>query len=229
MATFLEIVQKVARESRTFSTVPSAVTSQTGRALFVVNAVIDAWRDIQNEEDQWLWQRKEFSYDLSVDTPKYTAASFNITDFSRWVDDAQSMTIYKTSVGVADESELAFIEWQEWRIKYGRGAQTSNRPTEVAITPQLELAFGPAPDVVYTARGEYYEGAQVLAANGDTPECPARFHDVIAWRALMRLHAVDEAQDQYTRLKEGKHDPMMADLKRDQLPELKIAAAAVLA
>lgn len=229
MASFLQIVQKTARESGTFSSVPSGVTGQTGRNEKVVNWVIDAWTDIQNSEDQWRWQRKEFSNVLSVGTFKYTALSFNLTNHSRWVDDPESMTIYLTATGVSDENALGVISFETWRIKYGRGTQTSQRPTEYAITPANEIAVGPAPDVVHTILGQYYQGAQVLAADADIPECPIRFHDVIAWLALMRLHAADEAAEQFTRVKEDKYEPLLNNLKRDQLPELVIAASSVLA
>lgn len=229
MSTFLEISQKVARESGTVSGVlPSAVTSQTGRLLKIVNWVADAWSEIQNDESTWLWMRKEFSNVLSIGQFKYTAASFSLTDFSRWVTDPMSVTMYLTATGISDEGELNFISWENWRLKYGRGSQTANRPIEYTITPALEFAVGPKPDLVYTVRGEYYQGNQTLAADGDTPNCPARFHDVITWKALMKTSAADEDQDGIG-YAESMLKPLRFALERDQLPKMGIAASATLA
>ena len=229
MSTYLEISQKVFRESGTAGgNLPTAVTDQVGRQLKVVNWVADAWSEIQNDESTWLWMRKEFSNVLSIGQFKYTAASFSLTDFSRWVTDPRSVTMYLTATGVSDEGELNFIPWEHWRLKYGRGSQTANRPIEYTITPALEFAVGPKPDLVYTVLGEYYQGNQTLAADGDTPNCPARFHDVITWKALMKMSWADEDQDG-VRYAESMLKPLRFALERDQLPKMEIAASATLA
>jgi hypothetical protein len=231
MATFLEIVQKVSRESGTVSSVPSTVVSQTGRVLKVVNWVNDAWAEIQNDRANWRWMRKEFSNALSENTFKYTPASFNLTDFSRWVEDDSSVTIYDATIGVSDEGILRPLTWEEWRIKYGRGTQNANKPTEYCITEANELAVGPKPDAAttgYTVRGEYYTGNQDLALDATVPNMPVRFHDCIAWLALLKLYGADEAQDQYARI-EPRYSVMRMALERDQLPRLTISASSTLA
>ena len=172
--------------------------------------------------------RKGFSNVLSVDQFKYTAASFSLTDFSRWVTDPMSVTMYLTATGVSDEGELNFISWERWRLKYGRGSQTANRPIEYTITPALEFAVGPKPDLVYTVLGEHYQGNQRLASDDDTPNCPARFHDVITWKALKKLKFTDEDQDGI-RYAEDMLQPLRFALERDQLPKMEIAASATLA
>lgn len=229
MSTYLEISQKVFREGGGAGVLPAAVTGQVGRQLKVVNWVADAWSEIQNDESTWLWMRKEFSADLSIGTFKYTAASFDLTDFSRWVTDPLSVTMYLTATGVSDEGELNFLPWESWRLKYGRGSQTANRPIEYTITPALEFAVGPKPDLVYTTRGEYFQGNQALAADGDTPNCPAGFHDVITWKALIKLLANDEAPSQKIAYIEGLYQPLRFALERDQLAKITIAASATLA
>ena len=229
MATFLVLCQKVARESGTIAGVlPSTVTGQTGRLLKLVNFVIDAWTEIQNDESTWLWMRKEFSKPTIASTPKYTPAAWSLTDHSRWVIDPLSVSMYLAATGVSDDGELNFLRWDEWRIKYGRGAQTDNRPIEYTITPPNEFALGPAPDLVYTVNGEYFAGNQTLAADGDVPNCPARFHDVIAWKALMKLAASDEANAQFA-YAQGLYLPLRFALDRDQLPGIRIASTATLA
>ena len=198
MSTFLEICQAVARESGVHAATISSAEGQSGETLNIVNWVIEAWNQIQNIRPNWKWNRQEFSGSLTASTSQYTAASFAITDFSHWVEDDPAdnyypMSIYLTATGTSDEGEIAQIKWTKWRDKYGRGSQTNNRPTEWAISPQLELCYGPIPDDAFTVNGEYYPGNQVLALNGDIPRCPVRFHPVIQWKALTLLGGFDEA------------------------------------
>lgn len=218
--TFLKLCQDVARESGTISgTYPTAVTSQSGRLLDVVNWVNDAWRIIQNKRNAWAWMRKEFTGTLSNGTAKYTAASFSITDHARWVTERDSMTLYQQSTGVSDEGEIENISWASWRQKYGRGSQTNNKPTQYAVSPASELCFGAIPDDTYVVNGEYYETPQALIENADEPNLPERFEDVIRWGALMLMAGYDEDAVLLAKAT-ANYGEIMRDLERDQLPQI---------
>tara|TARA_R110001606_G_scaffold149391_2_gene289365 strand:- start:201 stop:887 length:687 start_codon:yes stop_codon:yes gene_type:complete len=218
MSTFLQLCQKVASESGTISgTLPTAVTGQSGRLLQIVNFTIDAWRQVQNSRNNWNWMRKEFSGSLTSGTAKYTGASFSISDFARWVSETDSLTLYLTATGVSDEGEITFISWSDWRKSFGRGSQTNNRPTNVSITPANELAFGSIPNDSYTVNGEYHTTAEVLVANADVPSLPERYHDIIAYKALVLLGEFDEAPTAIATA-QRKYNDMLSDLERDQLP-----------
>tara|TARA_R110000744_G_scaffold63234_9_gene130108 strand:+ start:768 stop:1463 length:696 start_codon:yes stop_codon:yes gene_type:complete len=223
MSSFLVLCQKVARESGTIEGVaPSAVTGQIGRLLKVVNWTSDAWSEIQNSRENWEWMRKDWSFALSESTGRYTPASFNLTNHSRWVKDERSTTVYDTSTGVSDESDLKFISYRDFRIRYERGTQTDDRPVHWTITPAGEFAVGPKPDDSgFTATGEYYQGNEILTENADVPDLPSRFHDVIVWRALMKLAKSDENRDG-SEYAEGLYISLMAALERDQLPDVEI-------
>lgn len=220
MSTYLQLCQKVARESGTISgTSPTAVTSQTGRLLDIVNFTQDAWLQIQNSRNAWAWMRKEYSSSLTSGTAKYTAASFGITDFATWITEEDSLSMYLTASGVADEGELKFITWSLWRQRYSRGTQTNNRPTVVAVSPANELCFGAVPDDAYTVNGEYFQTAQVMSANTDEPNMPARFHDLIVHKALILLGMYDEEDNVVVRA-QLRYREMLYDLERDQLPAM---------
>lgn len=199
--TFLELCQKAARDSGTVNSLssPTAVTGQTGRLGKVVYWVAEAWRRIQGEAGgQWRWLRADFSGALVAGTKRYaaTALDASLTRVATWIGDSTShrvMTIYETAVGVSDESELIQIPYETWKRMYDRGTQDQNRPVHWAVAPSNELVFGPVPDKGYTVRGEYLKSAQALAANDDTPECPAKYHDLIAWWAVQLLDGHDEA------------------------------------
>lgn len=224
MATFLELCQKTARESGTVSGVsPSTTVSQRDRLAKIVSWVAEAWLRIQNHRDDWLWMRGEFSKITIAGTNAYTGASWNLTDLARFVVDQDAVgylpvTLYKTATGVADEGPIVYIPYPAYRTRYGRGAQTNNRPVEYSIGPSGEFLLGPIPNDDYTVRGEYFRTPQRFAADADVPTgLPARFHEVIAWRALMLLAEHDEAITSITTAA-GNYSEILRQLERDQLP-----------
>ena len=223
MSSFLECVQTATRESRTASGVqPSTVINQTGRLLKFVNWTIAAWKEIQNSRAHWEWMKKEFSEETSIGAPRYTANGWAIADFARWVgdnvaDDYYPTTLYLSATGVSDEGVIRQISWRQWRTTYGRGSQTNRRPINYAISPQNEFCVGPTPDAVFTVKGEYFETAQILAADEDIPNLPVRFHDIIPYRALILMSEHDEALTHIAACR-GRYAEMMSDLQRDQLP-----------
>lgn len=226
MSTFLELVQKTARESGVFATVPPTAQDQAGKNLRIVNHVIDAWDWVQRRHTSWRWMGAEFSGSLVSGVNSYSPSDLGITNFGRWVTDDLidgyfPVTIYLTSTGVSDEGLIREISWERWRTRWGRGSQDNQKPSEYAIAPDNALRPGPTPDATYTVQGEYRKGIQTLSADGDQPECPARFHDVIAWKALLFYSEYDEALLQISRANRN-FEIIMDELERDQLDEIRI-------
>lgn len=227
MSTFLQLCQDVARRSGTVSDTggarPTTVVGQTGRLGKIVSWVQDAWTEIQNSENAWQWMQQEWSGNLIASTSTYTAASFNITDLAEWVVGDKAIWLYDTDVGLSDENHLDQISHHVWTAYYGRGSQTNNRPIAYAVTPANELAFGPIPDDGYAVRGWYRQTVQTLSDNADTPNCPARHHNVILYRTLMLLHEHDENYNGMA-IAERNFGTAMSALRRDQLPPPEIEA-----
>lgn len=224
---YLELAQMAARESGTVSgTLPSSVANQTGRLLKIVNWVDIAWRHIQNKRSAWLWMRADWEGETSAGAARYTAASFNLTRWAEWIVEDDIVTLYKKSEGVSDEGVILNLPWREYRRLYDRGEQDSDRPVHYSISPAGEFCLGPKPDAVYVVRGEYRKSPQTLSANADTPEMPSRFHELIAWYALLLLAEHDEGQF-HTAIAMRRYRDMMSELERDQLPRLEITAEAL--
>lgn len=223
---FLALVKDVARQSGTLAggTTINSVTSLTGRGEKIANWVQSAWDDIQSVRDCWKWQYREFVGALLVDTKRYTYASFNIASLSRWAvdtDEHKPFTLYDPAIGKADEAPIYFMAYKAWRERYDRGVHTAQRPICYSISPTNELVFGPTPDKAYALSGEYWKGPQALAANGDTPEMPAKFHKAIVWRAMMLLGEADENDP--TILNAGReYKAIFAQLCSDQLDSLTL-------
>ena len=215
---FLEIAQEVAQESGTVSgTQPSTVVGQTGRLKKVVDFTANAWDFIQNLRPTWRFMRADLDVNLSSGTGRYSASALGIGDWSSWLTEDDLMTIYRTSTGVSDEGSLYYLTWSEFRRRYIRGSQTDNRPVHYSISPAGELCFGPAPDDIFTVRGEYMTTPIRLEEDDDTPACPIKFHRIIKHRALLLLAEHDEANINIA-TERVKYLELLGGLELDQLP-----------
>lgn len=227
---FLDLVRDLARETGTLAggVNLSSVITVNGRAEKLTNWVQKAWRNIQNDQRDWLWMRAEFEGVLLPATSRYTAGSFNITRLGEWRGDGlrPAMWLHDGLIGLNDAAELEQIDYDDWRYRYDRRAVDAGRPRHWAVSPQDELVFGPVPDREYVVRGEYQKSPQVLVANTDVPEMPAKFHDLITWEAMRLLDRAD-----------GAYDAMASDaqeaitlrhqLKREQLEPIRDASGSI--
>lgn len=225
----------VARESGTISgTLPESVIDQNGRLLKVVYWVREAWRRLQNERTQWEWMLDDFDSSTcvtAIGSARYTSASWNINRLAEWGRIKDSLgnypiSIYESAEGPSDETFLTYMDWRDFRRRYLRGSQQNQRPLVYSISPANEICFGPIPDKIYRVRGEYRKSPQTLAANTDTPEMPERFHEIIAWSALMLLAGHDEAEFHVAHAASNYGD-IFNDLIRDQLPSIQIGAGPI--
>jgi len=200
MPTYLQLCQSVSRESGTIdgSNQPASVTGQVGRLNKVVVWTAEAWTRIQNLHASWRFRRQQFSAALLANTQDYTAAALNIADLLQWrpvnPQEPHNITIYDPAIGVSDETRLQFLPWSIFRRVYKFGQQDAQRPTHYTVKPDNSLSFGPVPDKPYMAQGEYIRTAQVLAANGDIPICPADYHNTIVNLAIQLLAEHDEGE-----------------------------------
>jgi len=163
----------------------------------------------------------------STDDNSYTYSDFSLTDFGFWHPD--SFSIYVTATGQSDESHLLYIPYDMWYRTYnfGGGASISNRPAHMSIAPDNSVKLGPKPDSTgYTIRCEYQQAASEMAADGDTPGMPARFHTAIVWLALRHYGLFESAPEVIARA-EREYKLVMGHLIRDQLPDISFAGPMV--
>lgn len=213
---FLQLCQAVAEDSGTVAGVPNftTVVGATGRVKQVVGWTRDAYIDVQNERDDWLWMRSDFEKALAIGQIEYTAAGWALTDVAAWLPDLpdegwRNLSIYE--VGLEEqESEIRQISYSAFRARYLRGTHDQQKPVEWAISPQNALLFGPTPDKAYVIKGEYRTTPVTLAADADTPLMPAQYHRVIVQEAMRLMSRSDEAfqvlaaqAQQYERLRQG--------------------------
>lgn len=187
MSTFLEICQDMAREAGISGGLPSVV-GQAGEANRVVGWVARAYKYIQNLHDNWKFMRRGLEFPATVGKAAYTAeeAGIAVGEFGRWCF-IDKWRAFRTDVGYADEQDIEYVEYDQFRRLYGYGNARlqTNRPQVVTVAPDQSLIFWPTPDMDYTIVAEQYRAPHRLVNDTDVPIFAAQYHDAIMYRALM--------------------------------------------
>lgn len=230
MTTFLALSNELASEAGVTSAASSiaSVSTATGQALRLVNWIARSHREICARHFNWRWQRSKWTVNTVVGTDTYAGTdctdsrlSTAVTRFARWLpyDDAGASNVkrFLTSGGVGGEIWMVYLPWSYFQAIYKRGTQNNGPIVHFTIDPQNKLIVGPKPDDIYTVSGEYMMTGLELTADGDTPEFPARFHDLVVYRAMEKYGRYYAAGDVLDRgLAEGRR--VMRQLEADQLP-----------
>lgn len=231
--TYLELCRALRRECGVSgtSTTPSAVTSQTGEMLRLVNWIKDAWIEIQGRHSDWRWMRRAFTVNTVLGDGVYTYgdctdvdAAAPITRFGQWWahDIELPFTTYLQSTGVGGERDLPYIDWAQFRYMYRRGTQNNNVPSYVSVDPGDQLVIGPKPDGVYVVNGDYQRSAQILAVDDDTPEIPTQYHMLIVYEAMKKYAGYEAAAEVYDRGNE-QATKLMRQLEANQKTQIRLA------
>ena len=99
---FLALCKDTALDSGVIAGIPSftTVAAPTGRIAQLVGWVRNAWIDIQNERNDWIWMRRRFAYTLSTNQTKYTAANLGLTRVGAYLRDDErhrTFTVWSTA------------------------------------------------------------------------------------------------------------------------------------
>jgi len=211
--------QRLRQEAGISGTGPATVTGQTGEMKRVVDWILAADEDIQNEHATWRFLRESFDFVTIASNQEYTAASVSITDLASWI--KRDIRVY-TTLTPSNESYLEYVDWDEFRAGYMFGASRTQeeRPSIVSIKPNNSLMFWPTPNsALLTVDGEYYKTAVTMTADANTPQYPARFHMAAVWRGLMYYGDYAAAPEKYEK-GEDEFNRLMRRLELDQLEEV---------
>lgn len=232
--TYLAICQDVIRECGISGTLTTTV-SQTGEFNRVVNWVKQAWIEIQNRHQDWLWLRRSATVDTTAGDSTYAATDFTdegtaaaITHFSHWlVDDLEDPPkAYLTSTGIGGEYWLSWLEWYQYRTIYltNQNRTTQGQPAMISVDPQLNIRLGQIPNDIFTVTVNYYRGAQKFTADADVPfGLPEQYDDIIMYRAMKKYAGYESAQEVMYRA-DNEGNPVMRQLEQNQLPSIRLGA-----
>lgn len=215
--TFLELVNQTRVECGVSGPPLTSVQNQTGESARMISWVQQAWTDIQTTKEDWLFLREPFTFNTVAQQWEYSATQAGLTDFGNWKRD--SFRCSSVGQNYADEQLMNYMDWATYRnlYRYGNMRTTYARPVVVSITPDKALAFGSVPDQAYVIDGEYYTQPVLLTMDADVPNIPARFHMIIAYRAMM-YYAGYEAAPEVMARGEFEYKRLYSRLEIDQLP-----------
>ena len=229
MSTYLQLCSQLRQECEVGGTGPSAVLSQTGVLARLVTWIADEYTELQQEKD-WKWLHKYFTVSATSGDGVYvytdctdTVTSAAIDRFSKW--HKYEFSCYLSSAGVGAEYPLIWTEWEDFRLRYRIGTQTNSSPRHVSVDNNLNIVLGPIPDDTYVVSGGYQRGPQILAADGDEPEMPSRFHKLIIYDAMTRYGSNSIAQELLVRAA-SEASRLRFALMRDQLPSIRAGDSA---
>lgn len=126
------------------------------------------------------------------------------------------------SFSSATYDKLEFVPYNKWlRYGYDRPVQVGT-PVKFTTAPDGNLAFYPPMDDRYHLFFEYTKTPQEFSAATDTPTgLPSRFHDAIAWRALLYYGQFDGI-NRIAQIAADRYNKMGYEMIRDLLPETKV-------
>jgi hypothetical protein len=229
MATFLELVNLARSEAGIaggdLSTLQSGLSAESTRFK---TWVANEWTELQGEHTDWQFLRVSNQFDTVANQAQYTPSQANATDtglpagnpiLAEWkVDSFRAST---SGQNYGDEMIMGFMPWDTYRnlYQYGQMRVQRARPVVFTVDPQKNLWFGIVPDGAYTIVQEYYRTPQALVADADVPLMPARFHNLVAYRALRAYGLFMSAPEVISRADEkiSERYPMLCI---DQLPPI---------
>lgn len=224
---FLQLAQAVKRESGLSGGGPASVVTATGDDARIFQWVNWAWRDIALLHESWLFRRgAALGETTTMAVPHDLAApGFALADFGSWK--AQSsdyrVSAYRTADGAQAERPLSYLDWDVFRARFVAGAHAPGALAFWSTDPSGQLMVAPTPDAAHMVRADYIRDAVAMTADADVPSMPARFHDLIVWRALAEYGGFDAAGEVFQRAS-GNYSSGLSALHQAQLPRRTFAA-----
>lgn len=217
--TFFELVDRLRREAGAsgpaITTLNGVLPTETQRLR---DDVVSAWEDIQTERDDWLFLFTEATCDVPQFASIVSPPEFAEGTVADW--DEHSFRIAVAGETRAKSDPLTFRDYFVFRDHHGLDPTKRGKPGYVSVHPNRESIYlAPSADVAYTLFYDYMRTPQVFDDDQDEPLMPARFHDLIVWRAL-EAYALRESATESLSKARRMAGPLQAALERDQLPQM---------
>lgn len=214
---FLQLVQRLHRETLRSTAAPASVTTTNERHARLVDRISDAWLDLQREAD-WRWMRETLDSPLTIGKQTYSGAELGVTRFGRWRADDDTYTVRAYVPGAPNTLwDLVFWQLDDFRRRFIYIQQGATTPIAWTVDEANNLLVGPQPAAAYQLRIEHWKEPLTLTADADTPDMPERFHMLLVWRALMDVAKDDAAPEQLSKAEENYamlHGQLVRDQKR---------------
>lgn len=221
----LQLVQRLRRESKRSGPVITTTIGLTGADADLVNAIDDAWSELQRREHGWDWMRRELYGPTVAGTRGYLASALDsgATDFGRWFPAAREGYAVTAEETAGSPWELRFLHWDVFRQRFELRTHDQAAPQFWSISPDEKLYVGPTPSGAFTIRPCYWIKPEVMEADEDEPSMASEYHLILVWRGLMELASIDAAPEVYARAL-ANYDTIDSDLRVRYGPRIGFAA-----
>lgn len=229
---FVQLTERLRYECGVSGTQLTTVQNLNGELLRLRNWIRDAWQELQQERTDWRFMKKPFTFVTEAGVQRYPlsvvqAANGDI-DIDLYKQDSFSIDP-PTDTDRMQEQPLGMMAYDHFRNMYIVGYPVTDpgrwqRPMTATIDDDKSIAFGPCPDLVYTIRGECWINPQILDADADVPIMPAKYHNVIVYRAMKKYAGFESANDVRVRAVQEGTAPELT-LFNEQLPAVTIDGA----
>ena len=212
---YLELVQRLHRESGRSTAAPASVTGANERAARLFDWVTDAWRNLQIERE-WRWMRNTLDVALTAGQQTYTGTGLGASRFRRWRmdDDTYNPWLYVDG-SINSLWPLQFVQLDEFRSVYVYRTWGDATPIAWTFDESNQLLVAPKPALAYKLRIEYWKSPTELAADTDEPDMPEEYHLILVWRALQDVAMFDAAPEVLSRA-QAKYAELRTRLLLDQ-------------
>lgn len=231
MATFLELCRDVHRLVRIGEdppgTAPETVIDQEGVLAEIVGWVQDAYRDIQEDQQDWAFRERvatvtvpaaSRAVDAALLPADYEALRPYTSDYCH-----RHILVAPAGAGAVAQQPVWFVPWEEWRggrYEHGQASIATGQPNHFTVAPDGAWRLYPTPAAPVDLTFAYTRTLHELEQDGDQPIIPDRYAKAIVWRALLfYADSRDKTQEAYQKW-ERRRKQAMARLYREQLPEL---------
>ena len=214
--TYLQLLQDLHRECGAAGTSPSSVLNLTGEVARLAGYIRQANMDIQNLWLNWKFLWRQDSRDLTPDNNTLAAPS----DMGDGLWDMDTFKI--TPDGDTVAQPLLAAEYED--VKAEDVDTSEGTPWRAVVMPDGSLRFEGTPDAADTFTADYFREPDTteLAENSDEPSIPARFHQAIIGKALMKYAEYEGAEEIMTK-GQGIYAEYLARLENSQLPNQRKA------
>jgi len=238
---YVQLAQGVHRWVRSGNTAPgSSPSGPTDTANPDVNDIVyfvnEAYQQIQMYHDEWLWMRAQGTFNLVTGTRTYSVATLQgaISRFEQYRffgagATGQQRYLYVKDAAATTPSQMPcwYLPYEEWRGYFDRLPRPSNSmPVRCTVQPDGTLEFDPTPAAapsggVYSIQFDYRKTPQTLVfSTNDTPEMPAKFHDLILWWAVRLFCASRSNSDALEQTAINRVNYWLDKIAAEQLPEM---------
>lgn len=215
--TFLELINRYKRECGVSGVDIDDVDTVSGEMLRLRDWIVSAWVDIQNlHAGQWSFLRTSSSHTMAASDSLLDINEWEAGAVNRWKID--SFRISEPGEGRGTSVPLEYLPYDQFVVSVGLDPSETNKPKWFTVRPNDKaIIVAPAADAAYSIFFDYLSEPVELEDSTDEPACPAKYHMLIVYEAMLSYGGFEAAPEVIGRAK-AKRAELLFAMKMDCLP-----------